>query len=50
MLDEVHELDAEELDAEIDEIDENEQPTGNKTTYRRYLNETTEPGWFAGRV
>lgn len=48
--DDVRELTDEDLDAEFDEADENEQPTGKKTTHRRYLNETTEPGWFAGRA
>lgn len=37
-----------ELDREVDEYDEDEKPTGRKTTLRVYLNEMTEPGWLAG--
>lgn len=46
----VRELTDHELDREIPEYDENEAPTGQMTTLRRYLNEMTGPGFLAGTL
>lgn len=48
--DDADEVSDEFLDALIPEYDENEAPTGEKTTLRRYLNEMTEPGFLAGTL
>lgn len=44
------ELTAEELDAEQLEYDENEEPTGESTTIRRWLEAATEPGYLCGAM
>lgn len=44
----VSELTDAELDREYPEFDENERPTGNTITMRKYLAEMTAPGWLAG--
>lgn len=52
-LDEIYEeyprqLTDEVLDKPMPEYDEDEQPTGNTTSLRAYLNEMTGPGYLAG--
>lgn len=42
------ELTDDELDAPMPETDEDERPTGARTSMRAYLNEMTEPGYLAG--
>lgn len=49
-LDEVVEVTDAELDKEIPDCDEGEQPTGAMTTMRAWLNEKTEPGYLCGTV
>jgi hypothetical protein len=44
----IYELSDDVLDKEIDDYDENEQPTGKKTTMRSWLNEMTEAGYMCG--
>lgn len=39
-----------ELDAEQPDCDENEEPTGETTTVRRWLEAATEPGYLCGAM
>lgn len=39
-----------ELDAEQPDYDEDERPTGETTTIRRWLEAATEPGYLAGSM
>lgn len=43
---EVRQLTDAELDADIPEFDENEQPTGKMTTIRSWLADMTKPGFL----
>lgn len=47
-IDEVRELTDAELDFPWPEFDENEEVTGNNTSIRKWLSETSEPGYLCG--